>query len=53
MKNKYLRRHYAEIVQTTKSKQLQIIIFFKRDEKKHLICRAAVKPAGRSPKSKR
>ncbi|MBQ7524025.1 MAG: hypothetical protein IJT08_00240 [Alphaproteobacteria bacterium] len=28
------------------------MFFSKRDEKKHLICQAAVKPAGQSPKSK-
>ncbi|MBR1479803.1 MAG: hypothetical protein IJ599_02805 [Alphaproteobacteria bacterium] len=29
-----------------------LLFFSKRDEKKDLICRAAVKPEGRSPKSK-
>ncbi|MBR1479789.1 MAG: hypothetical protein IJ599_02730 [Alphaproteobacteria bacterium] len=35
-----------------KFQAFRIILFPKRDEKKRLICRAAVKPAGRSPKSK-
>ncbi|MBQ7524753.1 MAG: hypothetical protein IJT08_04065 [Alphaproteobacteria bacterium] len=30
-----------------------LLFFSKRDEKKELICRAAVKLAGRSPESKR
>ncbi|MBQ7524422.1 MAG: hypothetical protein IJT08_02340 [Alphaproteobacteria bacterium] len=35
-----------------KFQSLRIILFSQRGEEKFLICRAAVKPAGRSPKSK-
>ena len=34
-------------------KHSELLFFSKRGEKKELICRAAVKPGGRSPESKR
>ncbi|MBR1479806.1 MAG: hypothetical protein IJ599_02820 [Alphaproteobacteria bacterium] len=44
---------YRHFGQGTTLKVSYLLLFFsKRDEKKDLICRAAVKPEGRSPKSK-
>ncbi|MBQ7524751.1 MAG: hypothetical protein IJT08_04050 [Alphaproteobacteria bacterium] len=46
-----VRQHFGKDIPL--QSHVPIILFFKRGEEKALICRAAVKPAGRSPESKR